>query len=77
MNSYVFVVLPVTLLPQFDHASWCIAIWMRVEVETAICIINGDVAVRQVEYNGWLRIPCGYADTLHTLSHYGALGLIQ
>lgn len=49
---------------------------MRVEVESAICIIYGDITVRQVEYYGWLRIPCGYADTLYTLAHYGALGIV-
>lgn len=50
---------------------------MCVEVVTAICLINGDIEVRQIECYGWLRIPCGYADTLHTFSHYGTLGLIQ
>lgn len=50
---------------------------MRVEVETAIRLINGDIEVRQIESYGWLRISCGYTDTLYTLSHYGALGIIQ
>lgn len=50
---------------------------MRVEAETAICFINGDIEVRQVESYRWLRVACGYADTLYTLSHYSALGIIQ
>ena len=67
------VVDPIPFLPQLDHARGGVSVGVRVEVVPAVCFVDGDVQVGQIELNDGLGVSCGYADTLDTLPHHCAL----
>lgn len=67
------VVDPLAFLPQLNHTSRGVSVSVRVEVVPAICFIDGNVQVGQVELDDGFRVSCGHADTLDTFPHHRAL----
>lgn len=73
VHSRATIVKPLTFLPQLDHACRHVTVCVSVEAVPAVCFIDGDVQVRQVELDGGFRVSRGHADALDSLSHHCAL----
>lgn len=71
------VVCPLAFLSQLNHTSGGVTVCVWEEVVQAICFIDGNIQVRQVELYGWLWVSWGHADTLDSFPHHCALWLIQ
>lgn len=50
---------------------------MRVVVETVVGVVDGNVEVRQVEFDRRFRVSRGNAHTLNTLADYSALRVVK
>lgn len=71
------IVDALAFLPQLDHTGWGVSVCVRVEVVPAVCFIDGDVQVGQVELDDGFRVSTRHADALHTFPHHCALWLLQ
>ena len=71
--DWAAIARPVAFLPQLDHACGGVSVRVSVEVVPAVCFVDGDVQVREVELDSGLRVACGHAHTLDTLPHHCAL----
>ena len=73
VDGWASVVYPLAFLPQLDHSRRGVSVCVCVEVVPAVCFVDGDIHIGQVELNGGFRVSCGNAHTLDTLPHHGAL----
>lgn len=77
VDSGAVVIVPLALLPQFDHGCGCESVRVRVVVVAVVSFVDGYIEVRQVELDDGLWVSGGDAHTLDPFPHHGALGLLQ
>lgn len=73
MDSGITIVSPFTLVLELDDARGRVPIGVCAVVKHVVGVVDGDVEVRQVEFNRRLRVSRGNAHTLNSLTDYGAL----
>lgn len=77
MDRSITIVSPFTFVLELDDARGCVPIRVSVVVETVVGAVDGDVEVRQVEFDCRLRVSRGNAHTLNTLTDYSALRVVK
>lgn len=77
MDGRVAVVPPLAFVPQLDDARGGVAVRVREEVVAIVGPVDGDVEVRQVEFNSGLWVSEGNANALNALTNYSAFGVVE
>ncbi len=77
MDSSITIVPPFTLVLELDDACGRVPIGVCAVVKQAVGVVDGDVEVRQVEFNHRLRVSRCNTHTLNALTDYSALRVVK